>query len=374
MNTPPPDSVSRRDFLRLIGAGSAAIAGGLPLLSRAQTPDKKGGRKLGVALLGLGGYATGQLRPALLQTKLCRLTGVVSGHPEKAATWARELGLPAANVYTYDNFDRIADNPDIDIVYVVTPPALHAESVIRAAKAGKHVICEKPLAPSVADCDAMIAACRAAGVKFSVGYRLHFDPYHQEMLRLARTQDLGVFMSMAGEHSFRLRSRIWRINKKLAGGGPMMDMGIYVIHGAIMAQNEAMPVAVTAYEEPKEDPELFNEVEESMRFTMEFANGAKMEGGSSFDRSQDRFWLRGTKGWMDFPAGAFAYRNIFCGTSRGPLAFNPPVNQQALQMDDFADCILTGRDTPVPGEMGRRDIRILTAIYEAARTGKRVPV
>jgi glucose-fructose oxidoreductase len=220
----------------------------------------------------------------------------------------------------------------------------------------------------------MIAACRDAGVKFSVGYRLHFDPYHREMQRLARTQELGAFMSMAGEHSYRLRSRIWRIEKKLSGGGPLMDMGIYVVQGAIMAQNEIPPIAVTAYEEPKEEPELFNEVEESMRFTLEFPNGAKLDGSTSYDRGQDRFWLRGTKGWMDFPAGAFAYRNIFCGTSAGPLAYNPPVNQQALQMDDFADCVLTGRETPVPGEMGRRDIRILVAIYEAARTGRRVPV
>jgi glucose-fructose oxidoreductase len=372
--TPHPDAVSRRDFLRLVAAGSAALAGGLTSRTLAEVAGPRNGRKLGVALVGLGNYSTNQLRPALLQTKLCRLTGMVSGRPEVAARWARELGLPASSVYNYDNFDRIADNPDIDIVYVVTPPALHADTVVRAAKAGKHVICEKPLATTVADCDTMIAACRAARVKFSVGYRLHFDPYHLEMMRLAHTQELGIFKGMAGEHSFRLRKRIWRINKKLAGGGPMMDMGIYVVHGAIMAQDGATPVAVTAYEEPKEDPELFNEVEESMRFTMEFANGAQMDGSSSFDRGQDRLWLHGTKGWMDFPAGAFSYRYILCGTSRGPLDFSPPVNQQALQMDDFADCILTGRETPVPGEMGRRDIRILTAIYEAARTGQRVLV
>jgi predicted dehydrogenase len=376
MNTPPlaSDSVSRRDFLRMVAVGSAAMAGGLSPRSRAEIAGKNNGRKLGVALLGLGNYSTNQLRPALLQTKLCRLAGVVSGHPDKAAAWAQELGLPAANVYNYDNFDRIADNPDIDIVYVVTPPALHREYVVRAAKAGKHVISEKPLATSVADCDAMIAACREARVKFSVGYRLHFDPYHLELARLARTQELGVFMNMSGSNGFPLRKHIWRIEKKLAGGGPMMDMGIYIIQGAIMAQNEVTPVAVTAYEEPKEDPGLFSEVEEAMRFTLEFPNGAKLEGNSSLDRSESRLWLHGNKGWMDFPANAFAYRNIFCCSSRGPVAYNPPVNQQALQMDDFADCVLTGRDTPVPGEMGRRDIRILTAIYEAARTGKRVLV
>ncbi len=369
---PSPDTLSRRDFLRLASTGAAGVAAGLPLLSLADGAAP--GRRLGVALVGLGSYSEHQLAPALARTRLCRLAGLVSGDPAKAAAWARKWSVPARSVYRYEDIDRIADNPDVDIVYVVTPPALHRDFVVRAAKAGKHVISEKPLAPTVADCDAMIAACKAARVRFSVGYRLHFDPYHREMMRQARSGELGGFDDMASEHSFRLRFDNWRSKRALGGGGPMMDMGIYVIQGALMAQNEVMPVAVTAYEEPKQDPVRFADVEESMRFTLEFPNKAVMRGGSNYDRSEDRLWLRARKGWMDFPASAYAYQVKYCATSRGAISFpTPPYPyQQAAQMDDFADCILTGRETPVPGEMGRRDIRIVQAIYEAARTGKRV--
>ena len=371
MNTPWKNHPSRREFLRMMALGTAALAGGGPLKSYAASLEKNRGRPLGVALLGLGKYSTGQLGPALRRTKLCRLAGVVSGHPYKLVNWAKEYNLPKKNLYNYENLEHIADNPDIDIVYVVTPPALHPEFVIRAAKAGKHVISEKPMATSVADCDAMIAACRDARVKLSLGYRLHFDPYHKEMMRLARDRDFGAFTRMTGDRGFIMKERAWRVDKKLAGGGPMMDLGIYIVQGACMAA-QAAPVAVTAHEEPKTRPELFNEVEETIRWTIEFPGGAECRAVTSFSHSADYFRAEAPHGWIEFKQHAFTYRGIVAATSRGPLKFDPPVNQQALQMDDFADCILSGRDTPVPGEMGRRDIAIIEAIYEAARTGKRV--
>jgi len=372
-----PHAPSRREFLRLAAIGSLTVAGGYLLRTSARAeaqPTAAGARKLGVALLGLGSYSTNQLAPALLQTRLCRLAGVVTGSAAKAAKWARKYDLPKKNLYHYDHLEQIADNPDIDVVYVVTPPALHPEFTIRAAKAGKHVISEKPMACSVADCDAMIAACRDAGVKLSLGYRLNFDPYHQELLRLAREPDFGPFTRMTGDFSFVMRGKQWRAEKRLAGGGPMMDIGIYVVHGACMAAGDAAPVAVTAHEEPKTRPELFKDVEETMRWTMEFPGGAVGRARSSFSQNRNSFHAEGPRGWVDFPDSAFAYRDIECETSRGRLNFDPPVNQQARQMDDFADCILTGRATPVPGELGRRDIRILSAIYEAASTGKRIVI
>jgi glucose-fructose oxidoreductase len=372
-----PKGPSRRDFIRLASIGSLAIAGGRLLRAGARAeipPPPPGTRPLGVALLGLGSYSTQELAPALLRTRLCRLAGVVTGSLGKAEKWARQYHLPKKNLYNYDNLERIAGNPDIDIVYVVTPPALHPEFAIRAAKAGKHVISEKPMACSVADCDAMIAACRAAGVKLSLGYRLHFDPYHQELMRLAREPGFGPFTRMSGDFSFTMRGRQWRAEKRLAGGGPMMDVGIYVVHGACMAAGGASPVAVLAHEEPKTRPEFFKDVEETMRWTMVFPGGATCSARSSYSYQNNRFRAEGPNGWVDFPESAFAYRGIRCSTSRGPLRFEPPVNQQAAQMDDFADCIVSGRASPVPGELGRRDIRILAAIYEAAATGKRVVV
>jgi glucose-fructose oxidoreductase len=328
-------------------------------------------RRLGVALLGLGRYASGQLGPALLETKRCYLAGVVTGHPEKALKWAQTYNLNKKNLYNYENLDKIADNPEIDIIYVVTPPGLHPEFVIRAAKAGKHVISEKPMATTVADCDRMIAACKAAKVKLGIGYRLHYDPFHKEMVRLASQSELGPVTRMTGRFAFVLGEREFRIDKKLGGGGPLMDLGIYLIHGACMAAGSA-PVSVMAHEEPKLKPELFNEVEESLSWTMEFTGGARLEASTSFNGSGNQFRVEGKKGWIDFKQ-AFSYRGLVCETSRGSMNY-PTISQQAAQMDDFADCIMTGRDTSVPGELGRRDMQIITAIYESARTGKSVPV
>ena len=365
---PSITDISRRDFLH--GLGTAGLVAGFGLRPQHVFGED---RKLGVALLGLGRYSTNQLGPALRETKLCYLAGVVTGHPEKGEKWAADYGLNKKNVYSYDNFDQIAGNKDIDIVYVVTPPGLHPEFVIRAAKAGKHVISEKPMATSVADCDRMIAACKAAKVKLGIGYRLHYDLYHKELMRLAREQDFGPLMKMTGDRGFVFGQRAWRIDKKLGGGGPMMDLGIYIIQGACMAANGLAPVSVTAHEEPKLKPELFNEVEETIRWTMEFPNGARCDAVTSYNHSADKFRVEGAKGWLEFKEHAFTYRGIVAETSRGPLNYTA-INQQAAQMDDFADCIVTGRNTPVPGELGRRDMQIITAIYEAAATGKRVKV
>jgi glucose-fructose oxidoreductase len=363
-------AVSRREFLEHCTLGTAAL---LALGSPAAAAEAAPPRRLGVALVGLGGYSTGQLGPALRETPHCRLAGVVTGSPEKGRRWAREYGFPEKNVYGYDRMPRLADNPEIDIVYVVTPNGLHAHHAITAARAGKHVICEKPMANTVADCDAILAACAAAKVRLSIGYRLHFDPYHEELRRLARTREFGPFLKMSGGFGFHLGSSPWRATKSLAGGGPLMDLGIYVIQEACMAAGAA-PVAVTAKERPKHRPEFFRDVEESLDWTLEFADGARCESHASYHDGRNDFRAEAAGGWFEAKP-AFSYSGLAGATSRGPLRFEPPVNQQARQMEDFAQCILTGRTTPVPGELGRRDLVIIEAIYaSAAANGKRIAI
>ena len=355
---------NRREFLRGVSIGTTG------LLIRPDLFAQTGGRKLGIAMLGLGNYASGQLGPALRQTKLCKLTAVVTGHPEKGEKWAADYSLKKENIYSYESFDRIADNKDVDIVYVVTPPALHPEFVIRAARAGKHVITEKPMATSVADCDRMIEACKRAKVQLGVGYRMQYDLFRKELMRLANSQEFGPFMKMSGEFSFVMNQHQWRVEKKLAGGGAMMDLGIYVVQSACMAAN-AWPVSVTAKEDPKQRPDFFNEVEETIRWRMNFANGATCDGVTSFNGSGNSLRAEGSKGWFELTKNAFNYNGAVGQTSRGPLNFEW-INQQAAQMDDFADCVVSGRPTPVPGEMGKAHMSIITAVYEAARTGKNV--
>jgi glucose-fructose oxidoreductase len=380
MHTPSPSSVSRRTFIGQLSLGAA----GLALAAHGRAAEASGKKKLGVALVGLGSYSKGQLAPALKVTEQCYLAGVVTGSKEKGLQWAKDYGFPERNIYGYDTMAQIADNKDIDIVYVVTPNGLHMRDVLVAAKAGKHVITEKPMANTVAECDAMLAACKKAKVKLSIGYRLHFDPYHREMMRRAKDPAFGPFMKMTGNRGFALRPGAWRADKKLAGGGPIMDLGVYLIQGACMAYGgvtlgggalDAAPVAVTAKEMPKTKPDQFREgVEETIEWTMEFKNGAKADFVTSYIGGKDTFRAEGPKGWWEFKQKAFTYRGTVVDTSTGPVVYEPFVNQQALQMDNFAECVREGRESRVPGEMGRRDLVIVEAIFEAARTGKRVAV
>jgi glucose-fructose oxidoreductase len=371
MNTTPrsPGAITRRDFVGQLSLGAAALA----LAPRSRGEAAPPARKLGVALVGLGSYATGQLGPALKLTEHCRLTGVVTGSRAKGEKWAKDYGFSERNIYDYATMHRLADNPDIDIVYVVTPNSLHAEEVVIAAKAGKHVICEKPFTTNVADAERAIAACKAAKVKLSIGYRLHFDPYHEELRRLAREKDYGAFTKVTGGFSFVMRNKVWRAERKLAGGGPIMDLGVYFIQGACMAANGAAPIAVTAKEGPKTRPDIFTDVEETMNWTMEFADGLIAEGATCYQQSLNQIRAEAPKGYIEL-RNAFSYNGITGGTTKGELRFVPPVNQQARQMDDFAQCVRDGRESRVSGEMGLRDMKIIAAIYEAARTGKRTLV
>jgi glucose-fructose oxidoreductase len=359
--------VSRRRFISRVSLGAAALATAPYIRAQPATP-----KKLGIALVGLGSYSHGQLAPALRLTQHCQLTGVVTGSREKGVRWAKDFGFPEKNIYNYDTMARIADNPDIDIIYVVTPNALHPQHVIAAAWARKHVICEKPMANSVADCNAMITACRVNKVKLSLGYRLEFEPHHLEMVRLGRDQDFGPYTKMTGGLAFTIRQRVWRIEKAMAGGGPLMDIGIYCLHAACMATGE-VPLAVTAREHPKTRPDFFRDVEEGIDWTMEFANGAKGEFTTSYNGSMDRFRAESAKAWLEIQP-AFGYGGYKVTTSKGPLNITAPQSQQALQIDDFALCVREDRPTRVPGEMGRRDMVIIEAIYASARTGKRVEV
>ncbi len=378
------DSFSRRSFLRQVSCGlGAALA--MPRFSAMAGPDPYAGqempaaaaigafppdRKLGIALVGLGGYSEGQLAPALQQTKLCRLAGIVTGTPEKASTWKTKYNIPDKNVYSYETFDQIANNPDIDIIYVVLPNALHAEYVIKAAQAGKHVICEKPLATSVEDCKRMIDACNQANKKLSVGYRLHFEPHNQEMMRLGQKEVFGPLKKIYADNGFRIGDpKQWRLNQALSGGGPLMDVGIYCVQGVIYTKGQN-PVSVTAKFHEKTDLERFKEVEQGIDWQMQFADGTSADCKTSYAEGYGRLRAEAAKGWFELNP-AYGYGGLKGETSRGPMDV-PNVPQQAFQMDDFADCIINNKPTRVPGEMGMRDVEILYAIYRAAETGQKV--
>jgi glucose-fructose oxidoreductase len=373
-----PHTLTRRKFVGQLSVATAALAlarrstAAETASSPAATPA---GRKLGVALVGLGNYATGQLGPSLRQTQNCYLAGVVTGSAEKGKKWAGDYGFPEKSVYSYDTMARMADNPDIDIVYVVTPNALHSEHVIAAAHAGKHVISEKPFTATVAQAEAAMAACEKAKVRLSIGYRLHFDPYHEVLRKMAKDPAVGGFKKAHGNFSFTMPTKVWRADKKLAGGGPIMDLGVYLIQGACMAAGGVAPIAVTAHEGPKTRPDMFTDVEETMIFQLEFANGLVFDGSTSYQQNGNEIRAENADGKQFVQIKpAFGYGGLRGETQAGPLNFKLPMKQQALQMDDFAACVRDNLPSRVPGEMGLRDMKIIEAIYSAASSGKRVEI
>jgi len=358
-------SLNRRHFMS--GALAAAWAARVPRLARAGADDKR----LGVALVGLGKLTLTQLVPALKKTTACRLTALVSGHPDKARKVAADNGVPEKNIYDYSTFDRLADNPDVDIVYVVLPNAMHAEYTIRAARAGKHVYCEKPMAVSVRECEEMIAACKKANRMLGVGYRLHFEPHNLEVARIARARELGAVKvidaagcTMVGDPNQ------WRLDRKLSGGGSLVDIGIYALQAARYISGEE-PVAVTARATITDPTKFKAGVDESMTFSLSFPSGVIANCISSYAVFLNRFAVAAEGGRFGVDPG-LNYHGIRGFRSDGkPLAF-PDIDQFAAEMDDFATCVRTGRPTRVPGEEGLRDVRIMDAIYRAAETGREV--
>ena len=371
---------SRRKFLYDLGLAGLSI----PFLSAeancnnqksnpgTMTNKNKAAGKLGIALVGLGNYAGGQLAPALQQTEHCYLSGIVTGTPSKIDTWRNKYNIPEKNVYNYQTFDSIKDNPDIDIIYIVLPNSMHAEYVIRAAATGKQVICEKPMALSVEDCDKMIAACKKAGKMLSVGYRLHFEPYNLEMARLGTQKIYGDIKKMSAGFGFTIGDPTqWRLKKDMAGGGPLQDLGIYCIQGFCYTTGME-PIAVTAQEGPKTDLEKFKEVEQSISWQFEMPNGTICEGKASYSDGMNFLKAETEKGIFEINP-AFNYGGQKGYTPEGAMNF-PNVNQQAKQMDAFALSVKNNQPTIVPGEMGRRDVKLIVAIYEAMRTGKKVMI
>jgi predicted dehydrogenase len=360
----------RRKFIKR--SASAALAA--PFLSTVVTRAlaQAAEPKVGFALCGLGSLSTHQLAPALQNTKHCRLAGIVTGTPAKAERWKTQYGIPEANVYNYETMNRLADNPDIDVVYVVTPNGLHAEHTIKAAQAGKHVLCEKPMEVSAEKCQQMIDAAKAANRLLAVGYRCRFEPHHQECIRLARDNAFGNLRIVESCFDITLRPdpAQWRLKHDLAGGGSLMDVGIYALQATRYLTGEE-PVSVSAMES-NTDAMRFKEVEESVTWISRFPGGAMAYCSASYSTGvKSRLSGIGEKGWFELEP-AFLYGGIRGRRSDGQEITFPDIDQFAAEMDDFAQCILRRQPTRVPGEEGLRDVKIMMAIYESIRSGRTV--
>ena len=383
------EHLSRRLFLEKLSLGISAAtivsaASSVPNLLHAQDKGYNG-KKLNVALCGLGSYAQ-VLADGLKVSEYCNLAGIITGHPAKAQDWKARYNIPDKNIYNYQNFDTISVNKDIDLVYVVLPNALHKEFTIRSAKAGKHVICEKPMATSVKDCLEMIEACKKAGVQLAIGYRLHYEPTQLEIKRLGQDKVFGqvrMIEASLGYQTYDVTQKgvpsdfninddsEWRLRKKMAGGGPLMDLGIYCIQVSRYVLGEE-PVSVTGQFGTVNNKARFSQVEESITWQMDFLSGAISNCTSSCGFNTDRFFASADQGYFEL-SPALSYGPFKGKSSNGIIDF-PVINQQAAQLDGIAKLILENKPLPnhITGEEGLKDIRIIEAIYKSAETTKKV--
>ena len=368
--------ITRRGFLVKVGQGLAAanVAGTFIHTTTAQqlVPDAPG-KKLGWAIVGLGSLSINEILPGFAKCEKSKVVALVSGHPDKANKLALRYGVNQEYIYNYQNYDSIKDNQEVDIIYIVLPNGMHAEYTVRGLQAGKHVLTEKPMANTPAQCQQMIDAARKADRRLMVAYRCRYEPYNREAIRIARSGELGPIKVILADAGFNIGDPTqWRLNKELAGGGSLMDIGIYALQAARYLSGEEPTEVNAAMSTTPNDPR-FKEVEETINFQLRFPSGALANCSSSYGYAgQNRYRVVGTTGWLEMDP-ATVYRGLRMKVHHDNVTEErelPARDHFALEMDHMSTCVLEKREPLTPGEEGLRDLRIMMTIYEAARTGR----
>jgi len=395
------DGVTRRRFLEVGGAATTASFAFGPSSSAAlvmpggavratgqempqgvelpaSAPPRKRPDSVGFAIVGLGDYALKQMMPRFSQSERSHVAALVSGNPDKLERVGDAYGIPRDARYTYETFANIARNKAVEAVYIVLPSGLHADWALRAFAAGKHVLCEKPMALSSAECERMIAAGRRANRKLMIAYRSHFEPHNLQAMELMAQGATGQLRLLRTEQSYRMGptrpAENWRVSRALAGGGPLEDLGIYGLQAALYLSRE-MPesISATTYR-PTGDPR-FSEIFAQVSSQWRFPSGAVAQLATSYDSTGTNFiHARGTSGAliMDPATNYSGQKMTLEGRDRREFKSGDPKVQFARQLDHFADAIRDGIRIRTPGEMGLRDLRLIEAIYASAAAGQTV--
>jgi predicted dehydrogenase len=339
----------------------------LPSYARTAGASQK---PIGYAAVGLGTISDIFMR-ACANSRNAKVTALVTGHPNtKGAKYAAMYGIPKTSIYTYETFDHILENKDVDAVYVGLPNSMHCEYAVRAAQAGKHVFCEKPMGISSIECHKMIDACRQAKVKLMIGYRVHHDPTWIQAIEIIKSGKIGNLQSFQGGFVSRQRAASWRLSRKLCGGGSLMDLGIYPLNAIRQITGEE-PVDFTAIVAARDTGGLYAEVEESMEWTMKFPSGIIASCGCSYGQIGPSFLhINGDEGNLELEP-AFFYDGVHLRGQAGDqvieqLSTGKSPYQFTLEAEHFSDCIRNDKEPESPGEEGLKDMLAIEAIYKAA--------
>lgn len=381
-----PGQSSRRQFMTTSGAiGTGWVAAGaLAAEAPLAPPDKQPPelelpnpvkRKIGFAIVGLGKLSVEEILPAFGRCSLAKPVALVSGHPDKARQLAEVYDIARDNIYDYENFESLSKNRDVEVVYIVLPNSLHAEFTIRALRAGKHVLCEKPMAANVTECEQMIAAAAQAKRKLMIAYRLRYEPFNKKAIELCAGEEVGEIKLITASHSQNVAAPNIRLSAQLAGG-PLGDVGIYCLNAARYLTQEE-PREVQAYShQPRNDPR-FREVPESVTFALKFPSGAQANCSCSFGTSENRFYrVEGSRGVVEMD-NAFGYfgQELRLTTDEKSQRFKlKPADHFASEMDHMAECVLKNQEPRTPGTEGLADMRLIAAIEDSIRTGKSTKV
>lgn len=332
-------------------------------------------KRVGYAVVGLGHIAEHAVLPAFRHAKKSRLVALVSGDAAKAKRLAKKFG--ASSHCTYDGLEESLRNPEIEAVFIATNNSTHLEFTRRAAAAGKHALCEKPLANTTEECRQMIDACRRANVKLMTAYRKYFEPSSVALKKLIDSKKLGRLKLIHSAFTFTLPAhQVWHLKRELAGGGSLWDVGVYCVN-AVRWLTGLEPVEAAAFSWSA-DPERFKEVDESIAFQLRFPDGLVVQASSSFAAAKASFLqIHAEKGWVAAnPAFPYNEEKRLFGQIAGRWfgKVYGPSEEFHLELDHLSDCIRSNRDPGPDGVTGMRDVAVMEAIYEAARTGRPVPI
>jgi glucose-fructose oxidoreductase len=334
---------------------------------------KASDKRVRYAVAGLGHIAQVAVLPAFAHAKNSELAALVSGDPTKEKKLSQKYGAPA---FHYDDFEQAVEEQQIDAVYIALPNTQHRAFTERAARAGVHVLCEKPMATSEKDCGAMIAACDKAGVHLMIAYRLHFTPAHLEAIALARTGKLGELRFFSSIFGMQVKADNIRTDPK-DGGGPLRDLGVYCINAARYLFGDE-PLEVRATTASKRGDRRFAKVEEMAGALMHFPGDRIAQFTCSFGSGNvASLELVGTKGMLRIePAYEYAGElkwTLTIDEKRREKTF-PAGDQFAPELIHFSDCVLKGKRPEPDGSEGMADVRIIEAIFKSAASGRAVKI